>query len=163
MIYAIAAVDEKMGLATARGIPWDLPTDKAYFRDKTIGHPVLMGYNMYSEFAEPLPNRRNLVIVRPNTKLEAGFEPIEDITDLLKTYQDSNNTLWIVGGAAVYAKLLPVTQKIYLTRIAGDFECTKFFPKFENKFKLTFQEPSQAENGMNFNFEVWDQEPGTNS
>jgi dihydrofolate reductase len=163
MISAIVAFDEKRGIATDAGIPWELPTDKAYFRDKTSGHPILMGYRMYSEFAEPLPNRRNLVMVRPNTALKPGFEPIENVEELLKTYQESNNLLWITGGAAVYVKLLPYVQKLYITRIQADFYCTKFFPEFEDQFELSFKEPLQQENGLTFQFETWNRKPATNS
>jgi dihydrofolate reductase len=155
MIYAIVAMDDKQGIATEAGIPWDLPTDKAYFREKTIGHPILMGYRMYAEFTNPLPSRRNLVAVRPNTELKTGFEPIENTPSLLEAYLDSTNILWIVGGAALYTNLLPETQKLYITRVQGDFNCTKFFPDFKDQFEPTYQAPAQQENGISFRFEVW--------
>lgn len=36
MITAIVAHDEKYGIATDNGIPWDIPQDRRYFKLKTI-------------------------------------------------------------------------------------------------------------------------------
>jgi dihydrofolate reductase len=35
MIRLIAAIDSQRGIATDSGIPWKLPGDSAYFREKT--------------------------------------------------------------------------------------------------------------------------------
>jgi len=156
MIYAIAALDSKNGIADETGIPWDLPADKTYFREKTTGCPILLGYHMYQEMGQPLPNRRNIVIVHPGTKLREGFESVEDPNELLDTYQASQEILWIVGGARVYEKLLSRTQRLYLTRIQADFNCTKFFPRFEDQFILTEQSVAHEDNGLKFCYEIWD-------
>lgn len=156
MIYAIAALDNKNGIADEKGIPWDLPADKTYFREKTTGCPILIGYGMYQEMEQPLPDRRNIVIVHPGTALREGFEPLEDTQGILDKYVDSQEILWIVGGAKVYEKLLSQTQRLYLTRIQADFNCTKFFPKFEDQFVLTQQSTAQEDNGLKFCYEIWD-------
>lgn len=159
MIYAIAAIDSKKGIADETGIPWNLPTDKAYFRAKTEGLPILMGYGFYKELEVPLPNRRNIVIIHPGTKLKAGFEAVEDAAKFLEPYIDSPDVVWIVGGAKVYERLLDYTQKIYLTRVDADYNCTKFFPDFETQFKRVEQGSKQAENNLDFWFEVWQRLP----
>ena len=53
MIRAIAAIDNKNGLASETGIPWDLPTDRAFARKMTEGSNLLMGYGTYIEFSKP--------------------------------------------------------------------------------------------------------------
>lgn len=159
MIYATAALDSKRGIATDAGIPWDLPTDKTHFRRMTSGSPILMGYHMYTELGQPLPDRRNLVITHPGTQLKAGFEAVEDAPAFLKPYRQSPEILWVVGGAKVYERLLAETQKLYLTRIEADFNCTKFFPAFEDKFELIEQSDKQTENNLTFYFETWQPKP----
>lgn len=156
MIYAIVALDSKNGIATDKGIPWDLPADRQYFRRKTVGAPVLMGYRVYEEAPSPLPERRNLVVVRPGTSLRKGFEPVEDVEAFIKPYHTSQEILWVIGGARIYEELLPRTHKLYLTRIEADFNCTKFFPKFEPAFRLAEQGPEQEDNDLTFRYEVWD-------
>jgi dihydrofolate reductase len=156
MIYAIVAVDSKRGVATEKGIPWKIPADQAYFREKTRGCPIVMGYGMYKEMKLPLPDRRNIVIVHPGTTVTEGFEAIEDIDSLLDAYQHTDEVLWVVGGARVYQKLLPRIQKLYITQIQADFNCTKFFPEFEGSFELAHQSVAQREGDVMFCYEIWD-------
>lgn len=155
MIKCIAAIDDKRGLANDQGIPWfgKIPGDTAQFRQKTLHSTVVMGFRTYQELAEPLGDRRNLVLVRPGTELRPGFEVIEDIKGFL---EQSHNDIWIVGGASIYAQLLPYSDQLYLTRVHGDFGCTKFFPEFTSAFQKIEQTPEQTENGINFHFEVWE-------
>lgn len=155
MIYAVAAVDQKLGLATEAGIPWKLPVDQAHFRRLTQGSAVLTGFRAYQEYKSPLPDRQNFVIVHPGTELRDGFEPVEDAEAFIKKYQTSREVLWIIGGAKVYERLLSDTQTLYLTRIDHDFSCTKFFPAFEDQFELVESGQPQTENGLTFHFEVW--------
>jgi dihydrofolate reductase len=159
MIYAIAAIDNQRGVANDAGIPWKLPADQQYFRQQTEGAAILMGFGMYQELKAPLPNRRNLVAIRPGTELRAGFEAVEDTGAFLAPYKDSTEIVWIVGGAKLYEKLLSYTQKLYLTRVQADFHCTKFFPAFEESFSLVQQSETQQENGLSFCYEVWDSQP----
>lgn len=51
MIRLIAAMDSKRGIATSAGIPWKLPGDAAYFRERTARGLILMGRATYNEFA----------------------------------------------------------------------------------------------------------------
>jgi dihydrofolate reductase len=154
MIRFIAAIDSKQGLADEHGIPWQrkLPTDIAYFRAKTKGGIVLMGYRTYEEFDKPLPERRNLVASAKAESLRAGFERVHDASKFLKNTKED---VWVIGGAALFASTLDLADELYLTRVKGDFHCTKFFPPFEQDFRLESRSEPQTENGITFRFEVW--------
>ncbi len=156
MIYAIVAVDSKLGLANDKGIPWDLPTDKAFFRQKTTDSIVLMGYGTYVEFDKPLSKRRNLVATAHHGKnIKTGFELVKDATQTVKQFRASGQDLWVIGGAGLFEKLLKDIDTLYLTRVTGDFKCTKFFPKFEDQFELVEDGRPQSENNLTFKFQVW--------
>ena len=62
MIRLIAAIDSQRGIATDSGIPWKLPGDTAYFREKTANGLIVMGRATYDEFAAPLHGRENYVL-----------------------------------------------------------------------------------------------------
>lgn len=154
MIRCIVAIDSKRGMADEHGIPWQgkVPADVAHFRDKTSGGIMVMGFRTYEEFDRPLPGRRNLVITHDDKPLRAGFEPIRNVSVFLQEFQED---VWVIGGAKVFADTLGYADELYLTRIEGDFQCTKFFPEFENDFELIQTEEPQAENGITFHFEIW--------
>jgi len=152
MIRVIAALDDKRGLADEQGIPWDLPSDRAYTREKTMGGSLLMGYRTYLEFTAPLPGRRCLVLTDGTEPLRDGFEAVTDLEAFMK---NPPQKLWLFGGAGAFAQTLQYADELYLTRVEGDFGCTKFFPEFTDKFELAQKSPPQLENGITYWYEIW--------
>ena len=134
MIRFIAALDNKRGLANEHGIPWQgkTPTDVAHFREKTLNGNVMMGYGWYVEQKQPLPDRRNLVAT-PELKepLRPGFEHVPDATAFLKNAKED---VWVGGGAALFASTIDLAHELHLTLLEADFNCTKFFPEYEQAF-----------------------------
>lgn len=153
MINFIVIVDNKLGMADDHGIPWPPIDQDLFFRQKTSGHPMIMGYGTYVTLKKPLPNRPNLVLVRPGTKLRPGFEPIEDLNEFLASHQQEE--IWIIGGAAVFAQYLGLADYIYITRIDQTFACSKFFPSFEDQFILQHSSADHHKKGLTYHFETW--------
>jgi dihydrofolate reductase len=154
MIRAIAAMDNKRGIADDHGIPWrgKLPTDVAHFREQTIHSAVLMGGGWYAEQQKPLPERRNLVATSDPAPLRPGFERVPDARVFLKTTKDD---IWIGGGAGLFVSTLDLIDELDLTLIDKDFHCTKFFPEYAEDFEMVQEGPKQTENGITFRFTVW--------
>lgn len=151
MIRAIVALDSYNGIATNAGIPWDLPTDRAYFKQQTWASDLLMGYNTYKEMSGPLYGRQNYVWVKASALLSEGFSTVTDIEYFLSDHSDA----WIIGGERLYRQTISYIDEIYVTRIEGDYKCTKFFPDFEQEFELSSQSDKKNENGISFWFQVW--------
>lgn len=152
MIRCIVAVDSKNGMANDHGIPWDLPVDRKYFRDQTKNGIVVMGFGTYAEFAEPLPDRRNMVVGREGTELRPGFELITDIFEFIRI---SEKDIWIIGGAKLFESTIYLADELLITQIEGDYGCTKFFPDYSSAFRRVDTESSQTENGISFSFTHW--------
>lgn len=156
MIRLAAAIDDKRGLATDSGIPWNLPTEKTHERQETAGGNMLMGYGTYLEFDKAPPGRQWFVLTDGLEPLRAGFTPVTDLDAFITNPPDN---LWLFGGANMFAQTLHYADRLYLTRVAGDFDCTKFFPEFEHGFTLSSREPDQTENDITFHYEIWDRKP----
>lgn len=154
MINLIAALDSQLGLADDNGIPWELPADKKYFRENTENGIVVMGYQTYLEFKKPLANRLNYVLVRDGSTMRDGFIAINNLDDFLE--KNKKNTVWIIGGAKMFAKLIDEANYLYLTRLQSDFHCTKFFPLFDKNYHLVSRSNLLLENDISFYFEVWE-------
>lgn len=154
MIRFIAAIDEKRGIADDHGIPWmgKIPGDVAYFRQKTEGHILVMGTGFYNELSKPFTNRRNVVLTSSDEPLRPGFEKISDADEFLRNTQED---IWVGGGAAVFASTIKHAEELYLTLIDGDFACTKFFPDFKDNFEQINASPDIIENGVTYRFTVW--------
>jgi dihydrofolate reductase len=155
MLRSIAALDAKRGLATDTGIPWDVPADRQYFRRTTSGATVLMGYRTYEEFAEPMSDRKNFVATSRHTTVRPGFTTVADVGGFVRAHGDED--IWIIGGAALFTQTIELVEELYLTRIDGDFHCTKFFPVFDDRFRLTSSKQSPPVDGVpDAWFETWE-------
>ncbi len=156
MIRFIAALDNKRGIADDHGIPWQgkIPTDVAHFREKTLHGIVMMGYGWYAEQEKPLPDRINIVASSKKEKMRDGFEQATDARQFLK---DAKDDVWVGGGAGLFASTLDLADELHLTLLEVDFNCTKFFPEYEDKFKKVSESDPITENGTTYRFTIWKQ------
>lgn len=152
MIRLIAAIDSRRGLATAEGIPWRLPGDSAYFREKTSTGVVVVGRTTYLEFAAPLGEHENQVLTHSTSPLRSGFRPVAKLEDVMERFPHED--IWVIGGAAVYAATIDGADELLLTQVRGDFRCTKFFPSYD-AFTLAEFSADHTENGVSYRFERW--------
>lgn len=153
MIRLIAAIDSQRGIATDSGIPWTLPGDSAYFRQKTQTGAIVMGRATYDEFASPLHDSENFVLTTSPTPLRAGFRTIADLAQLRAILPRGD--VWVIGGATVYREAIAHAVELLLTQVSGDFHCTKFFPPYADAFVLESKSDDHRENGVAYRFETW--------
>jgi dihydrofolate reductase len=132
-IELIAAVSRNnvIGLAEGEGsaaLPWHIPEDLAHFRQLTLGHNVLMGYNTWKSLpagAKPLTGRINIVISNgEHDPVDPGVVVVYDIKDIpevIRKYGSDRKT-FIIGGAKTYdlfntTSWLPRPSKLHITHI----------------------------------------------
>ncbi len=153
MIRLIAAIDSRRGIATDSGIPWELPGDSAYFREKTATGAILMGGATYTEFAAPLHGRENFVLTARPDPLRTGFRAVGTLKELAT--DQAGEDIWVLGGGKVYAEAIGQAEELFLTQVVGDFHCTKFFPPYEADFRLATRADDLEEGGVTYRFETW--------
>ncbi|HEY0769060.1 MAG TPA: dihydrofolate reductase, partial [Sphingobacteriaceae bacterium] len=127
------------------------PADLKHFKRITTGHTVIMGRKTYESMGKALPNRRNIVITRQT----AYSLPDAEVTHSLKEALDSCSTekeVFVVGGAEIFKESLPISDKIYLTRIHKSFDADTFFPKIDNTWKEADREDHQKDEKNPFNY-----------
>ena len=64
IISQIVAVSLNNAIGKNNGLPWHMPTDMAYFKDKTWGHHIVTGRRNYEAEGKALPGRVNIVLTR---------------------------------------------------------------------------------------------------
>lgn len=153
MMRLIVAADNKLGMGTDDGIPWTLPTDRQYFTDEIADGMILMGFNTYEEVEKPLHDRINYVATRRQIVLRDGFVAVPDALAFAREH--SGERIQNIGGAGLFTATLSLADELLVTRVEGDFNCTKFFPAFEDQFRLSFESERHQENGIGFTFQTW--------
>ncbi len=131
MIQAILACDGQGGIARNGVMPWPRnELDLRHFRDLTRGAVVVMGRGTWeaTDMPSPLPGRTNIVVTRDPEYAAPGATILTDNLEEHLTNLAHKHTLFIIGGADLFARLIDSIDVFHLTRIAGDYDCDTFLP-----------------------------------
>lgn len=147
MIFMIAAVAENNVIGNKNSIPWHLPEDFKYFKEKTLGKTIVMGLNTFNSIGgKPLPERKHIILnndlnyVAPENCQVA--HSIEEAQELIKNEPE----VFICGGASIYKQFLPLAQKLYITEVHATPEGDTFFPEIDLKeWNETWREDHKAD------------------
>ena len=134
-----------MIVARARGgvigvngdLPWRLSDDLKAFKKVTFGCPLLMGRKTWESLpVKPLPGRENIVLTRDWQYDAIGARVYSSFASALNAAKaiarkGKFEEVFVVGGEAIYAKALPLADRLYITEVDADVEGDAFFPEFE--------------------------------
>ena len=128
-IALIAALSDNGVIGKNNQLPWRLPADMQHFKRTTMGKPIIMGRKTFASFgAKPLPGRHNIVLTRDTSYRAVGATVVSNWESAL-TAAGSVDEVMVIGGADLYAQTLPYADRLYLTRVHGEFEGDAFFPE----------------------------------
>lgn len=129
MISFIVAMDKNNVIGFHNKMPWHLPNDLKFFKEKTTGHTIVMGRKTFESLGRVLPNRKHIVVSRSNLDLPNEVEIIHDI-DSIMTLAEQNKAeeLFVIGGGNIFRQILPYADRLYVTVIEEAFEGDVFFP-----------------------------------
>ena len=131
MISLIAILDKNNAIGLNNSLLCHLPNDLKYFKRITSGHPVMMGWRTYESLpVKPLPNRKNIVICDLLDASAPGCTLVSSIKEACAQCNSAEEA-FVIGGAQVYRQMIPLAQKMYLTRIDHEFEADVWFPEIK--------------------------------
>ena len=126
-------MDAARGIGLNIGIPWRLKEDMQLFKRLTMGHPILMGRKTWESLGRPLPGRQNIVLTRNADYVAEGAVVITELSQLANLeLQDSE--IMVIGGAQLYAQMLPQMQRLHVSEVLGTHEVDTWFPEFAQFF-----------------------------
>lgn len=129
-ISIIAAMADNRVIGINNQLPWDLPADMKWFRQNTMGKPVLMGRKTYDSIGKPLPKRRNIVISRDESLKIDGCDVVCSAEDAFQLCSDEAEVM-IIGGASFYEQTLPQADRLYLTLVHSEIDGDAWFPEID--------------------------------
>lgn len=161
-ISIIVAASSNNVIGRGNDLPWHLPTDMKYFKEKTLNKKVIMGRKCWDSIPErfrPLPNRENIV-VSGNFDFKAKDSFVcHDYEMLLSAtkFDGSDDEVFVIGGAEIYNIAFNYADKLYLTRIEAEIDGDVFLRGFdENQWILTSIGDEIEENGFKYRFLVYE-------
>ena len=134
-LKAVACVDRNFGIGYKNNLLFKIPADLKNFRALTLNNVVIYGRKTLATLPneKPLPSRRNIIFSRtlkniPNAEIVSS---VENLWEVLRV-EDKN---FVIGGAEIFAELLPYVTEIFLSVVDAEKPADKFFPQFA-EFKL---------------------------
>lgn len=144
-ISLIWAMDENRLIGRQNALPWHLPADLQWFRKNTLGKPVLMGRKTYDSIGRPLPGRTNIVLTRQQDLSINGCTVVTSLEEAKHVVPQAEEIM-VIGGAEIYAALLPLAERLYITEVHATFDGDAWFPEFDPRYwRETFRESRAAD------------------
>ena len=140
----IAAIGRNRELGKKGSLVFNIPGDLRFFKQTTMGFPVVMGRTTFLSLPRLLPGRKHYVLSpdeEPTFPEEVTV--LHDLNQFIKDHQNDPQEYFIIGGGSIYQQFLPHCDKIYLTEVDGeDAEADVYFPDFD-KTKYTVEKLGQ--------------------
>lgn len=134
----IVAMSTNRGIGKNNDLMWHLPEDMKFFKEKTFGHPVIMGRKNYESIPEkfrPFKNRLNIVISRQDNFSTPGCVLVQDLIEAIEVaQQEEQEEIFVIGGGQVYRESLQLgkVDRMYITKVEAVFDDAEvFFPEFD--------------------------------
>lgn len=157
-VSIIAAIGKNRELGKDNKLLWDIPEDMAWFREKTKGHPVIMGKHTFFSIGHPLPNRLNIVLTKDPAFHADGITVAQSLDDAIQKAKtaEGGDEIFIIGGANLYAQAVPMADKLYITNVdAADPAADVFFSEYTSRFtKTEFTKTLKGTSGYTLTFTI---------
>ena len=145
---AIAAVDANWAIGNKNRLLTSIPADMKFFREKTMGHVVVMGRKTLESFPNglPLKNRINIVLTANRSyKVKDAIivHTKEELLEELKKYD--SNELYVIGGGSIYEMLIPYCDTAYITKIDHVYTADTYFPNLDQMDDWEMTEVSEEQ------------------
>ena len=130
-ISMIAAVGKNLELGRNNDLIWHFKEDMKFFKETTMGHPVIMGRKTFESLPKALPGRKNIVIsANPEYKAD-GAEVVTSVEEAIKLTEAESADAFVIGGGRIYTEFLPYADNLYLTEINAECpDADTYFPDF---------------------------------
>lgn len=156
-ISTIVAISNNRAIGVDNDLPWHMPADLKFFKNKTFGKHVLMGRKSFESINKPLPGRTNIIVTRKEDYYRSDIIITNSIPEGIAVAQDAGEEeLFILGGANIYTQTQNLWHRLYITEIDTVVEnATAYFPEIDmSRWTLISKEPHKAdeENPYNYTF-----------
>lgn len=160
-ISHIVCTDRLGVIGYSNKLPWHIPEELEYFKNKTKDSIIVMGNNTYKSLGRPLPKRINIVIGSNNANdIEDSIYFLEDLDEaLIKALdlaEEKEKNIFIIGGSSIYKQTFDIVDNIFLSVIninlkhhymhANQNDNFVYYPieEHEEKFKMISNQTLQT-------------------
>ena len=106
-----------------------------------MGKPMIMGRLTFETIGKALPGRRSIILSRQADYRAEGCDVVATPDAALELASAADEVM-IIGGGNVYEQMLPMTDRIYLTKVHTNIDGDTFFPEIDaDEWLIVSSEP----------------------
>jgi len=158
----IAALARNRVIGRDNHLPWRLPADLRFFKQTTLGKPLLMGRRTWESIGRPLPGRRMIVLSRDPAYQAPGCTVARSLDEAVEL-AGAVPEIMVIGGAMLYRQTLPRAARLYLTLIEAEIPGDAWFPEWNARdWRLVWEEahPVDTDHAWPYRFQRWERAGG---
>lgn len=153
-IALIAAMAANRVIGKDNKMPWHLPEELGYFKQVTMGKPIIMGRKTFESIGCVLPGRKNIVLTSNPSYYAEGVTVVTTLDAALAAANGCEEVM-IIGGARLYQQMLEKADRLYLTKIELTVEGDAFFPEYQDfGWHESASDLHVSENGTRFSTHI---------
>lgn len=136
------------------GIPWSIPEDTVYWKEKVTGGIMIEGRRCFEELGGPFPNTDTIVLSRNTTysPQNALTAVSMDLAIELAQGLEGNGPIWLCGGPSIYREGMHLAEKLFLTQVHTEVEGVAFFPDWRSDFTVELDRRDSSDTNYSYSF-----------
>jgi dihydrofolate reductase len=156
-ISIISALAKNRTIGIHNTLPWRLSEDLKYFKGLTLGHHILMGRKTWESIGKPLPGRTTVIITRGDYQAPESVKIAHSLQEAIDVC-GTDEEIFFVGGAELYAQALPLADRLYLTEIQAEVEGDAWFPEYDRTRwrEISRDRRHDEASGLEYHFVIYD-------
>ncbi|MDZ7587082.1 MAG: dihydrofolate reductase [Patescibacteria group bacterium] len=154
LVSLVVAHDDNLGIGKKSQLLFRISADLKRFKSLTMGHPIIMGRKTHESIGRVLPGRTNIIITRNPNFSVTGAQVVNSLAVALNLARSiDDQEVFIIGGGEIFKTAMEsgLVDKLYVTKVKGDFGAEIFFPPYPTFNKIVYQESGQ-ENDDHYQF-----------
>lgn len=163
-ISLIAAVARNNVIGADQTIPWRIPSDFAWFKQTTMGKPMVMGRKQFQTFPRPLPGRPHIVVTRQKDYAPEGVTVVHTLEDALAeaarlAAEAGVDEIMVIGGGDIYAQAISKADRLYISHVDLEPEGDVRFPAIDEAEWQVVAEPDMPrseKDGATYSIRVYE-------
>lgn len=135
LVSLIVAMDRGGCIGYAGQVPWRLVDDLKLFKQRTMGHHLIVGRKTWETIARPLAGRRLIILSRSHHYAPKGCPDCVVVASLdqalVLAQAAGDDEAFIGGGGEIFELALPIADRLYWTEVHTLGGCDVYFPALD--------------------------------
>ena len=155
----IVAIADNNAIGKDNALLWHISEDLKFFKNTTMGCPVIMGRKTFESIGRPLPKRTNIVVSRSGYEAPEGVVVVSSLEEAFATVPAETERAFVIGGGQIYAQAMQLADRLIVTHVHTIIEdADTFFPAIDPSIWSVAERSellTDPETGYTFEFVVY--------